>query len=327
MRHRRFWWPALAASTVLLVPALRADVKTTEKTTFALEGPMGGLVRRFGGKVANEGLTSTVALKGDRKSSISDVSGRIVDLGEQKVYTLDVKKKEYRVQTFAEIRAEFEKEKADAEKHASEAKSDEKAAPKDDGKQMQFDIAVKNTDEKKQIAGYETHEAIVTVTGHEKGKTLEESGGFVMTSDMWLGPKIAALDELLQFELKYARAVYGESMVADMQQMASVIAMYPQYQTMASQMQTEGRKLQGTPLSTTMTFEAVKSPEEMKDSESQQQSSGGGIGGMLSHKLMGKPSEPQQRAKVMTTTHDLLSVATSVSADDVAIPAGYKEKK
>jgi hypothetical protein len=196
------------------------------------------------------------------------------------------------------------------------------------GKQMEFEAKVEQTGQKKTIAGYDTHEAILTVTGHEKGKKLEDSGGFVMTSDMWLGPKIAALDELAQFQLKYIKAVYGETFTADMQQMASMMVMYPSFKTMATQMETEGHKLQGTPLSTTVTFEGVKSAAQMKETESQQQSSGGGgLSGMLGKKLMGNKGQPTQRAKVMTTTHDMLSVETSVADADLAMPAGYKEKK
>ncbi|MEO8482629.1 MAG: hypothetical protein ABI634_10495 [Acidobacteriota bacterium] len=320
---------AALVCTALAVPALRADVKTREKTTFALEGVMGGIVRTFGGKAAKEGITSDVALKGDRKLSISDVGGgQIIDLHEQKVYTLDVKKKEYKVQTFAEIRAAFEKAKADAEKQAKDVKPEDKEKADQAAKQMEFEINVKKTGEKKSLAGYDTEEVVVTVTGHEKGKSLDESGGFVMTSDLWMAPKIAALDELGQFQLKYMRAVYGESFVADMQQMAAVMAMYPSFKTMATQMQTEGQKMQGTPISSTVVFEAVKSAEQMKAADSQKDSGGGGgLGGMLGKKLMGNRAQPTQRAKVMTTTHDMLSVATTVSAADVAMPDGYKEKK
>jgi len=312
---------------LLAVPALRADVKTREKTTFALEGIMGGIVRTFGGKAAKEGITSDVALKGDRKSSMSDVSGQIIDLQEQKIYTLDPKRKEYRVQTFAELRAAFEKARADAEKQAKDVKPEDKEQAEEAAKQLEFEVNVKKTGEKKNLAGYDTEEVVVTVTGHEKGKALEESGGFVMTSDMWMAPKIAALDELGQFQLKFMRAVYGESFVADMQQMASVLAMYPSFKTMATKMQTEGQKVQGTAISTTLVFEAVKSAEQMKQTESQKDSGGGGLGGLLGKKLMGNRAQPTQRTKVMTTTHDMLSVGTAVSAADVAIPEGYKEKK
>ncbi|MEO7191197.1 MAG: hypothetical protein ABI051_09090 [Vicinamibacterales bacterium] len=318
---------AFAVAAAVAAPVLEADVKTREKTTFSIEGMVGGFVRMFGGKAAREGVTSDVALKGDRKATLSDIAGRIVDLGEQKVYELDLKKKEYRVTTFAELRAQFEKAKADAAKQAKEAKPEEKEQLEEAGRQLEFDYDVKETGQHKTLAGHDTHEAVMTVTAHEKGKTIDQSGGFVMTNTMWLGPKIAALDELYQFELKFVRAVYGESFAADMQQMASVMALYPSFKNMASKMETEGKKLQGTPLSTTMTFETVRSEEQMKEAASQQPSSSGGASGMLARRIMGNRGQPQQRSKLLTSTSEMLSVATTVSEADVAIPAGYKEKK
>jgi hypothetical protein len=314
----------------LLTPALHADVKTREKTTFAMEGVMGGLVRMFGGRAAKEGVTSTVAVKGNRQSTISDTgTGQIIDLTEEKVYSLDVKKKEYRVVTFAEMRAQFEKAKAEAEKRAAEAKPEEKEQMEEAGRQLEFDAEVKETGERKSLAGHDARQVILTITGREKGKTLEQSGGFVMTSDMWIGPRIAALDELTDFQLKYFKAVYGGAITAgDAQQMASLVAMFPSFQTMAEKMRTEGRKLQGTPLATTITFEGVKSEEQMKAaSEQSSGSGGGGFGGMLARRMAGNRGQPQARSKVLTTTSEMLSVDTSVSADDVAIPAGFKEKK
>src|SRR6187399_980008 len=142
---------AALVGTALIVPVVRADVKTREKTMFAFEGVMGGLVKTFGGKAANEGVTSAVAVKGNRKSSVSDVSGQIIDLTEQKVYTLDVKKKEYKVQTFAEIRAAFEKAKADAEKSAAKVKEEDKQQADQAAKQLEFDVVVKETGQKKSL--------------------------------------------------------------------------------------------------------------------------------------------------------------------------------
>ena len=322
------FWSALAVVAALAAPVVSADVKTKEKSLVSLEGVLGGVVRVFGGRAAREGIESTSAVKGNRKITLNNASGRIVDLTEQKVYELDVRRKEYRVRTFAELRAEFEKAKAEAAKQKASATPEEKAQMEEAGKQLEFDAKVEETGQKKSIAGYDTREVVLTITGREKGKSLEDGGGFVMTSTMWLAPKIAALDELYLFELRAAKAIYGEDFAADMQQMAAMIAMYPSFTEMSKRMQTEGRKLQGTALSTTVVFEGVKSAEQMKAQADQQQSSGGGgLSGALARRMMGNRGAPQQRAKVMTTTHDLLSVDTTVDDADVAVPAGYKEKK
>jgi hypothetical protein len=118
--------------------------------------------------------------------------------------------------------------------------------------------------------------------------------------------------------------------------MASVMAMFPSFEKMASQMQTEGRKMQGTALFTTTTFESMKSDDEMKaagsdksgNSEKSEKSGGGGLGGLLASRLRGQQSGPsQQRSTIMTTTVERLSIEPSASADDLAVPAGFKEKK
>ena len=65
---------------------------------------LGRMVNMFGGKAAKEGTASTVAVKGDRKATIGEATGQIIDLGEEKIYDLDMRKKSYKVTTFAELR-------------------------------------------------------------------------------------------------------------------------------------------------------------------------------------------------------------------------------
>ena len=321
MRSRVLVALSLCTVAVLAVPALRADVKTTEKTTFKLEGLLGKFV---GNK---EGVTSTVALKGNRKATMDDRVGEIVDLAEEKVYRIDVKKKEYKVVTFAQLRKEWQDAKAEAEKNAKQMRESQGEAAAQPGMQLEYSVDVKETGQKKAIAGYDTREVVLTITGYEKGKTLDESGGYVMTTTMWLAPKIPALDELGQFQLKFMKAVMGEDAMASMQQMAAVFAMFAAAQPMMQKMQAEGQKLQGTSLSSTMVMESVKSAEQMKAASSQPQSSGGGMSGMLARKMMGAGGPPKARTTVLTTGSEYLSVGTTVVDGDVAIPAGFKEKK
>ncbi len=328
---RLFALSAVALAVLLVAPALLADVKTTEKTTFKLEGILGKMFSVFGGSAARDGITSTVAVKGNRLSRISDTTGQIIDLSEQKVYDLDVKKKEYKVTTFEELRRRLREERDKAEKQAKSQPAEEKSDPEKSGKEIEFEADVKETGQHKMIAGHDTHEVILTITAHEKGKKIEDSGGLVMANDMWLASKIAALDEISAFQLKYFQAIYGEAIGIDPQQMAAVMAMYPSFQKMAGQMQTEGRKMQGTALLTNITFDGMKSAEEMKSASSQKSSGGGGgiaggIGGMLAKK-MGGGGPVQQRTTIMTTTLERLSIEPAATADDVAVPAGYKEKK
>src|SRR5262249_28352082 len=159
-----------------------------------IAGALGKIVSIFGGKSARDGVTSRQALKGDRKISFNDTTGQIVDLSEQKVYDLDMKKKTYRVSTFADIRRRMEEERQKAEADAQKARAEEpvtnEPARDPNQKEVEVDFDVKNTGTTKVVNGFNTTQTVMTITVREKGKTLEDAGGMVMTSDMWLTPTI-----------------------------------------------------------------------------------------------------------------------------------------
>ncbi len=93
-------------------------------------------------------------------------------------------------------------------------------------------------------------------------------------------------------------------------------------------MQKEAPKLQGTPLSSTTTVEGVKSKEAAaQQSSSDTPKSVGGLGGLIARKMAKKDeSATGNRATVFTAEHELQEIQTSVAADDVGIPAGFKQK-
>ena len=190
---RLLWSCAIACSLLGLfaAPAL-ADVKTRDKGQVKFEGMLGTMMRMFGGKSLSEGIVSTNAVKGNRKATLNDLTGRIVDLGEEKVYDLDMKKKTYTVVTFEQLRQKLREAQERAAKEAKDAPKEagEPAQPSGNDKQYEFDFDVKETGQTRSIAGYDARQVIMTVTVREKGKTLEESGGVVLTTDSWLGPDI-----------------------------------------------------------------------------------------------------------------------------------------
>lgn len=312
----------------LLTSPLGADVKTRDKTQFKLEGMLGRMVGMFGGKGAREGVEGTSAVKGDRKITTSGNTGQIIDLGEEKVYEVDFRKKEYKVTTFEEMRRRMREQQEEAKEQASkEERAEGQQEQQQPTKEWQFDFDAKETGQRKQIAGYDARQVIMTVTVREKGKPLEEGGGFVMTSDTWLGPEIAALKELSEFDMRYGRKLYGdEAYAAAMEQMAVVMGMFPMLGKASERMAQEGDKLKGTALAMSTTFETVKSKAQMTEQANQGNSGGGGIGGMLARRIK-KKDDPKQRALVFTLNHEFLEVGTSVGAADVDIPAGFTEKK
>jgi hypothetical protein len=316
----------LASILVLVaiaVASTHADVTTRQRTQLKFEGMLGRVVGLAGGGAAADGITSNVAVKGSRKADLNDRTGRIVDLSEEKVYDLDVRKKEYRVTTFAELREQWKNAKADAEERARDIPADEREGAAQSAQQLEIAVDVKETGATKSIAGHQSKQVILTLTAFEKGKTLEESGGLVMTNDVWVAPRVAALDEIGQFEMKFVKAIYGEDFTAAAQSMAAALAMYPGLQDMLKQMETRLRALDGTTMAATMTVETVKSAAAMKQSPAPPS---GGLGGALARRL-GAGRKPEQRSLLLTTVNETMSIDASAADADVAIPAGFKEKK
>ena len=342
MRRLAFASLFVAGVSVLTTSSLSADVRSDQRLKFQLAGALGKMVNLFS-KSAREGVTTMVAVKGDRKALISgDTNGQIVDLAEEKVYDLDLKKKTYKVTTFAELRRQMEEAKRRAEETAREARQAEPSTPAEkdpNAKEFEVDLDLKNTNETRTINGFDTKKSVITITVREKGKTLNESGGLVMTTDTWLAASAPSTRDLSDFDRKYGEKIHGPMVVgASPQDMAMALSMYPQLKPALDRMAAEGSKLQGTAILTEMrvegvppgtadqTSEALPAPEEPKKK---------GLGGMLGGlKKMAEASQNQnsgnskpQRAIIMTTTVEMLKLTADVDAASVAIPAGFKEAK
>jgi hypothetical protein len=327
--------PALALTlTLSAIPMLHADVTTQEKSLVTFGGALGRMMNLFGGKAAKEGVVSTVAVSGDRKMTANDTHGQIVDLKEEKIYDLDLKKKTYTVTTFEEQRRKMEEMEAKAKENAAKAPKEDQ--PQNEGKQMDIDFDVKSTGQTKVINGFDTREVIITVTAREKGKKLEDSGGMVMTVDNWLTKSQPALKEISDFDRRYYTKLAGPSVQADAQQMATAMAMMPGLKEGLTRV--NKTDLDGTPIQSTMTVEAVKSAEQMKAEQSSAQGGGdqaatpsvsGVLGGIMRRRAAANAEKNAGAPKTafMTTTTEVLKISTSVSAADVALPAGFKLTK
>lgn len=327
--------PALALVMALAaVPILHADVKTEEKSLVTFGGLLGRMANLFGGKAAKEGVVSTVAVSGDRKMTANDTRGQIIDLKEEKIYDLDMRKKTYTVTTFEELRRQMAEMEAKAKADAAKAPKEDQ--PQNEGKQMDIDLDVKNTGQTKTINGFDTRQVIITVTAREKGKKLEDSGGMVMTVDDWLTKSQPALKDISDFERRYYEKLAGPQIQVDAQQLATAMAMMPGLKEGFARLSKEN--LDGTSIHTTTTIEAVKSAEQVKQEQSGAQtggdqgaptSVGGAIGGLMRRRAQANAERNAStpRTTFMTMNNEVLKIATSVSAADVAIPAGFKLTK
>jgi hypothetical protein len=319
-----------------LSPGAFAGVKTEEKTLVQFGGLLGGLMNKFGGKAAKEGVVDTVAVVGDRKLTLNDATGQIVDLAEEKIYDLDVKKKTYTVTTFAELKKRIEEQRAKAEQEAAEAR---KEAEKQGGqeqapaKEFEVDFEMKEPGQTRTIVGHEARQVAMKATVREKGKTLQQAGGLVLTTDTWLAPKIEALNEIQEFDRRYALkmaelfGLTGASAAASMEQLTAMVAMYPGLQAAMEKMKAESEKVntEGTSVASALTITAWKSAQQVAQSE-KEDAQPTGLGGFLAKKMMKKGDPGDPRTNLMTSTTELLKITPDAGAPDVALPSGFKPK-
>jgi hypothetical protein len=322
---------------MLLAPIARADVKTEERTKIELPGLLGGFMKTFGGKAAREGVVSKVALKGNRKMSVNEDTATLVDLSEEKIYQIDMKKKTYTVLTFEQMRRQMQEA---MDKAKAELAKNRPPQPTTSDQQPQFDVDFKlqESGQKSTISGYECREVVATMNVHSKDKNSGDEGAMVVTVNMWLAPRIAALKELEEFDLRVAQKLYlpvAQEMAATM---ASALATYPGLKDAMSRLQTEKVNMDGVALRTVFHGDFVVNPNQpaptAKPAEQNKQPeiprSLGGLLGGLGKKTAARNDENTNKDKpgsFMTSTTEMTSISTTVSDADVSIPAGFKEQK
>jgi hypothetical protein len=340
MNRLRLGMALALVGLLVTAAAARADVKSTSKSQMQFEGTLGRMMGMFGGKAAKEGVVSTVAVKGDRKITTSGDTADIVDLAEEQIYELNLKDKTYRVVTFADMRKQMEEARAKAE---AEARKQRAAEGKKDpnAKEMEIEFSAKETGQRRMINGFNCRQIVITIAMHEKGKTLDQSGGMLITTDSWLAPRIAAMKEITDFDARYAKKLALDAAVPSAEDMAQAFAMFPGLKDGMARLEKEKVNMDGTAIETITAIQSVQTKEQAAQKQDDQQSGSpaGGLGGMLGKfgrkKEEPKPADAQPkvasdsdtRATIMTTTNDLLSVSTSVSADEIAVPATFRLKK
>jgi hypothetical protein len=313
----------LAAGLLLTSTLALADASLEQKTQMHFGGVLGGIINVFGRSATHEGLVSQTYVHGDRRAMVTGSSSEIVDLGDEKIYRLDLDRKTYTVTTFAELRKQFEEARERAEKQSRE-KSEKSDAP-----EWEADFDVKDTGKKADVNGYNAHQVIVTVTVHEKGKKLEQSGGAVLTADMWMGPKLPAIREVGDFERRYAEKLYGKNFGgAEAQQMAVLMAQTPSFGKAMKAFSEKKSSFDGSPVRTVLTFETVAGTAQKAQQEDSGSSSplGGLLGRIKAKRDGGEQQSAPGRSKLFDSTVDVLKATMSASASDVAIPAGFKQK-
>ncbi len=161
-----------------------------DQTSKITGGMMAGMMKFAGAfsKQAREPMVSTVSVKGNRLVNWDQHHASIIDLDKETITQVNFDKKQYSVMTFAQMKQMME-----------EMSQKMKSSPDAQKADVQFKVSAKDTGEKKTIAGFDTHEMILTMEMEGADKQTGDKGGMVVTSDMWIAPKAAGYNEIADF--------------------------------------------------------------------------------------------------------------------------------
>jgi hypothetical protein len=343
---------------VLVSAAAQADVTMQEQMNLSGAGMM---------KMANMSGTTTTTISGTKartESTMQFESGlmrtfargaggphvEIVRLDEDKIYSLDPKKKTYTETTFAERRAMMQQamdkmNQAQAQQQQATSGVDEAecewSEPKSD---------VKRTGERVLIAGFQAEHVTVTATQSCVNKKTGDVCDFGLALDQWLAPGFEASSETKAYQQAYAEKLgLGSAASRDFSERAQ--QSFGRYEGLWAEL---GKRMADLPVK----GYAVKSgfslgvggPQCKSAQQTQAQGSpqsqpgglggalGGALGGMFGKKKKDQEQEQQQAAPPPTMAGGLMPLMSmgtelvSITRDSVAatafeVPGDYKKTK
>jgi hypothetical protein len=236
----------LASPKVLL-----ADFQYQE-TTQITGGSVMGLMKMAGAfssqaRKADQPVSSTVLVKGNRMARIRPESVEIIDLDRGTITQIDTIKRQYSTMTFDQMKQQLEQAQRDAQAKQTSAQQKTDSATPPSNVDMSFDVHVRNTGASRQISGVDTSEAILTMAMVAQDKTTQQKGGLSITNDMWMAPDIPGFDEVRGFNERLAKkmgTVFSGTSAPGLSALLSQPGAAKGLENMAGEMQ----KLKGIPV-------------------------------------------------------------------------------
>jgi hypothetical protein len=174
----------LFAVTASILPADFSYEQNSRITGGAVAGAM--KVAAVFSKQAREPIHSTIAVKGDRMLHLSATHGSIIDLNKETITSIDFQKKTWTVMTFAEMEQAMRQ-------------MSEKMKEKQSDADMKFKVSVNPTGQAKDIGGMAAKEMIMKMEMEMTDQKSGQQGSMIITTDMWLAPKVPGYDEIRTF--------------------------------------------------------------------------------------------------------------------------------
>jgi hypothetical protein len=318
---------------------------------------------------ANMSGTSSTSISGDRSRTDSNMkmqsklvgflarnaigpSAEIVLLDQDKLYHLNMSKKEYTETTFEQIRAQMQK--MSDQMNSGENKPQQPSAV-DQSKcvWLPAKVDVAKSGEKAQFAGYDAQRVTVTATQPCQDKDTGSICEIALVLDQWMSTDFAESGEARKFYSAYV-AKMGMDFSNSQDASERAKALFSQYKGVWTEVAAKMQTVKGYPVKSSFTL-GLGGPQ-CKDSNAQQTQNSqadstpqtpSGIAGAVVGKLGGLFQKKKDNADapaaqpataaapvvmppgdvaLMTVSSQLVSVSTNaVSADVFTVPAGFKK--
>ena len=350
--------------SILWIAAGTAQADITIERTTSVEG-VGGMA------FANMSGSSKTSISGDKSRTDNDMkmqskivgflarnalgpSAEIVLLDQDKLYHLNINKKEYTETTFEQLHAQMRK--MSDQMNTGEAKQPS-AVDQSKCVWLPAKVDVTKSGEKAQFAGYDAQRVTVTATQPCQDKETGAICEIALVLDQWTSADFAESSEARKFYSAYSSKMgIDVSNSQDVSERAK--ALFAQYKDVWAEVSAKMQSVKGYPVKSSFTL-GLGGPQ-CKNSNSQQaqtsqtdnsspgpSSSPSGIAGAVVGKLGGlfqkkkdtadapaaQPAPaaapvamPPGDVALMTVSSQVVSVSTNaVSADEFAVPAGFKK--
>jgi hypothetical protein len=342
---------------VLALNVARADVTVQER--IAVEGT--GLM-----SMANMSGTSTTSISGQRSRIDSDLqmesrlvrmfargvgqSTDIVRLDDDKVYELNMKKKQYKESSLTERRAQL----AQAAEQARQAQEKQPAPTGLDESQCEWSdpqVDVNKTGAQATIAGFDAQQVTVVAKQSCKDRKTGAVCDIALSLDEWVAPGFVLGEEVTKFNMAYAQQMGLTNSGRDVTERAE--ALFGRYKGAWSKVADKMRDIKGYPVKTSFAF-GVGGQQCQGDPNAgganQSANSGGtsathtpgGIAGQIAGSLFGRKRKQQEAASPEAVTpapaamngmvvplrvsSELVSISKDpLSASTFEVPAGFKK--
>ena len=316
---------------------------------------------------ANMSGTSRTSISGDKSRTDSDMkmqskivgflarnalgpSAEIVLLDQDKLYHLNMNKKEYTETTFEQLRAQMQK--MSDQMNSGEDRRQPSAVDQSKCVWLPAKVDVTKSGEKAQFAGYDAQRVTVTATQPCQDKETGAICEIALVLDQWTSADFAESSEARKFYTAYASKMgMDPSNSQDVSERAK--ALFGQYKGLWTEVAAKMRSVKGYPVKSSFTLGLGGA--QCKDSNSQQAQTNqsdsssqspndlagavvGKLGGLFQKKKApaDAPAASAQTAAaaamppgdvaLMTVSSQVVSVSTNaVSADVFTVPAGFKK--